>query len=79
MIKYDKLSLIRSVQYFNDYDQDDKDTSLLYLGEELVENAKRLDKFLSDEDGGFDQDNDKHVKLFAKIDQLNEELYNLVG
>ena len=79
MMKYDKLSLIRSVQYFNDYDQDDKDTTLLYLGEELVENAKRLDKFLSDEDGGFDQDNDRHVKLFAKIDQLNEELYNLVG
>ena len=78
-MKYDKLSLIRSIQYFNDYDQDDKDTTLLYLGEELVENAKRLDKFLSDEDGGFDQDNDRHVKLFAKIDQLNEELYNLVG
>ena len=78
-MKYDKLSLIRSVQYFNDYEQDDKDTSLLYLGEELVRNAERLDKFLSDEDGGFDQDNDRHVKLFAKIDQLNEELYNLVG
>lgn len=79
MMKYDKLSLIRSVQYFNDYDQDDKDTSLLYLGEELVANAGRLDKFLSDEDGGFDQDNDKHVKLFAKIDQLNEELEDLLG
>ena len=78
-MKYDKLSLIRSIQYFNDYDQDDKDTSLLYLGEELVENSKRLDKFLSDEDGGFDQDNDKHVKLFAKIDQLNEELASLLG
>ena len=79
MMKYDKLSLIRSVQYFNDYEQDDKDTSLLYLGEELVRNAERLDKFLSDEDGGFDQDNDKHVKLFAKIDQLNEELESLLG
>ena len=78
-MKYDKLSLIRSVQYFNDYEQDDKDTSLQYLGEELVRNAERLDKFLSDEDGGFDQDNDKHVKLFAKIDQLNEELESLLG
>jgi len=81
-IKYDRLSKIRLTRHFNDMDSDDKDISLLYLGEELVENIKRIDSFLSDEDGDrgnkFDPDNILHVRLFAKLDMLNDELENII-
>ena len=81
-IKYDKLSKIRLIRHFNDMDKDDKDISLLYLGEELVENIKRIDSFLSDEKGykgnKFDPDNINHVRLFAKLDLLNDELENII-
>ena len=77
-ITYDKLSKIRLTRGFNDMDSDDKETTLLYLGEELCSNAERLDRFLSDENGGFDPDNINHVRLFAKLDLLNSELENLL-
>ena len=81
-IKYDKLSKIRLTRHFNDMGQDDKETSLLYLGEELVENIKRIDSWLSDEAGyegnKFDPDNINHVRLFAKLDLLNQELENII-
>ena len=81
-IKYDKLSKIRLTRGFNDMDSDDKDTSLLYLGEELIENIQKIDSWMSDEagDGGnkFDPDNINHVRLFAKLNMLNEELENII-
>jgi len=81
-IKYDKLSKIRSTRYFNDMESDDKETTLLYLGEELCEKIKRIDSWMSDEDGDrgnkFDPTNINHVRLFAKLDMLNEELENII-
>lgn len=76
-VTYNKLDIIRTVRYFNEYTDEDRGMALYYLGEELIENAKRLDKFLSDENGGFDPNNEKHVRLFAKIDQINDELSDL--
>jgi len=82
MIQYDKLSKIRLTRHFDDMEQDDKETALLYLGEELVENIKIIDSWLSDEAGykgnKFDSDNINHVRLFAKLDMLNEELENII-
>ena len=81
-IKYDKPSKIRATRHFNDMGQDDKETSLLYLGEELAANIKRIDSWLSDEAGykgnKFDPDNINHVRLFAKLDMLNDELENII-
>ena len=81
-ITYNKLNKIRSTRYFNDMESDDKETTLLYLGEELVEKIKRIDAWMSDEKGFegtmFDVDNMEHVRLFAKLDMLNEELMDIV-
>ena len=76
-VTYNKLDMIRTVRYFNEYTEEDRGMALYYLGEELIEGAKRLDRFLSDENGGFDPNNEKHVRLFAKIDLLNDELFDL--
>ena len=76
-IKYDKLSKISLIRHFNEYSEEDCNLAAFYLGEELIENAKRLDRFLSNENGGFDRNNPKHVRLFAKLDMLNDELANL--
>ena len=76
-MKYDKQQLQNSINYFNSYTDEDKEMSCFYLGEELVENSKILDRFLSDENGGFDPDNEKHVKLFAKLDSLNDLMQDL--
>jgi hypothetical protein len=81
-ITYNRLSRIRSTRYFNDLESDDKETTLLYLGEELTEKIKRIDSFLSDERGFegtmFDPDNVEHTRLFAKLDMINEELMNII-
>lgn len=81
-ITYNKLNKIRSTRYFNDMESDDKEMTLLYLGEELVEKIKRIDAWMSDEKGFegtmFDVDNMEHVRLFAKLDMLNEELMDIV-
>ena len=81
-ITYNKLNKIRSTRYFNDMEQDDKETTLLYLGEELVEKIKRIDAWMSDEKGFegtmFDSDNDDHIRLFAKLDMINEELMDVI-
>ena len=81
-ITYNKLNKIRSTRYFNDMESDDKETTLLYLGEELVEKIKRIDAWMSDEKGFegtmFDVDNMEHVRLFAKLDMINEELMDIV-
>lgn len=81
-ITYNKNSIVRSVRYFNEYDKEDKEMSLLYLGEELVEKIKRIDAWLSDEKGFegnmFDVDDVDHVRLFAKLDCLNEELMDII-
>lgn len=81
-ITYNKSSIVRSVRYFNEYEEEDKEMTLLYLGEELVEKIKRIDAWLSDEKGFegtmFDVDNDDHIRLFAKLDMLNEELMDIV-
>jgi len=81
-ITYNKLNKIRSTRYFNDMESDDKETTLLYLGEELVEKIKRIDAWMSDEKGFegtmFDVDNMEHVRLFAKLDMLNEELMDII-
>ena len=81
-ITYNKLNKIRSTRYFNDMEQDDKETALLFLGEELVEKIKRIDSWMSDEKGfegkKFDTDNIDHVRLFAKLDMLNDELMDIV-
>jgi hypothetical protein len=81
-IKYDKLSKIRLTRGFNDMESDDKETALLYLGEELTEKIKRIDSWMSDEKGfegnKFDPDNINHVRLFAKLDMINEELENII-
>jgi hypothetical protein len=53
-IKYDRLATIRSTRYFNDMEQGDKEMSLQYLGEELIENSEIIDRFLSNENGGSD-------------------------
>lgn len=81
-ITYNKSSIVRSVRYFNEYEEEDKEMTLLYLGEELVEKIKRIDAWMSDEKGFegtmFDVDNMEHVRLFAKLDMLNEELMDIV-
>ena len=81
-ITYNKLSKIRSTRYFNDLESDDKETTLLYLGEELVEKIKRIDSWMSDERGFegtmFDPDNVEHTRLFAKLDMINEELMDII-
>ena len=81
-ITYNKLNKIRSTRYFNDMESDDKEMTLLYLGEELVEKIKRIDAWMSDEKGFegtmFDVDNMEHVRLFAKLDMLNEELMDII-
>ena len=77
-IKYDRLATIRSTRYFNDMEQGDKEMSLQYLGEELIENSEIIDRFLSNENGGFDCNNIKHARLFARIELLNEELENII-
>ena len=81
-ITYNKSSIVRSVRYFNEYEDDDKEMTLLYLGEELVEKIKRIDSWLSDEKGFegtmFDSDNIEHVRLFAKLDMINEELMDII-
>ena len=76
-MRYDKQQLQNSINYFNQYTDEDKEMSCYYLGEELVQNSKLLDKFLSDENGGFDPDNEQHVKLFAKVDAINDLLSDL--
>ena len=81
-ITYDKLSKIRSTRYFNDMESDDKETTLLYLGEELCEKIKRIDSWMSDEKGfegtKFDLDSIEHARLFAKLDMINEELMDII-
>ena len=81
-IKYDKLSKIRSTRYFNDMESEDKETTLLYLGEELCEKIKRIDSWMSDEKGfegtKFDSDSIEHARLFAKLDMINEELMDII-
>ena len=81
-IEYNKSSIVRSVRYFNEYEDDDKEMTLLFLGEELVEKIKRIDSWLSDEKGFegtmFDVDNDDHIRLFAKLDMLNEGLMDII-
>ena len=81
-ITYNKTSLIRSVRYFNEYEEEDKTYSALALGEELMEKVKRIDSWLSDEKGfhgnKFDWDDDDHIRLFAKLDLLNEELMDII-
>lgn len=81
-ITYNKLNKIRSTRYFNDMESDDKEMTLLYLGEELVEKIKRIDAWMSDEKGFegtmFDVDNMEHIRLFAKLDMINEELMDIV-
>ena len=81
-ITYNKLSKIRATRYFNDMERDDKETALLYLGEELVQKIKRIDSWMSDEKGfegtKFDVDNNNHSRLFAKLDMLNDELMDIV-
>ena len=81
-ITYDKLSKIRSTRYFNDMESDDKETTLLYLGEELCEKIKRIDSWMSDEKGfegtKFDLDSIEHARLFAKLDMINEELMTII-
>jgi len=81
-IKYDRLSKIRLTRGFNDMDSDDQDTSLLYLGEELIENIQKIDSWMSDENGDrgnkFDPTNINHVRLFAKLNMLNEELESII-
>ena len=81
-ITYNKSSIVRSVRYFNEYEEEDKEMTLLYLGEELVDKIKRIDAWLSDEKGFegamFDVDNDDHIRLFAKLDCLNEELMDII-
>jgi hypothetical protein len=81
-ITYNKLNKIRSTRYFNDMELDDKETALLYLGEELVEKIKRIDSWMSDENGfegkKFDTDSIEHARLFAKLDMLNDELMNII-
>ena len=81
-ITYNKLSKIRSTRYFNDMQSDDKETTLLYLGEELTEKVKRIDSWMSDEKGFegtmFDSDSIEHSRLFAKLDMINEELMDII-
>jgi hypothetical protein len=76
-VTYNKLWKIRTERHFNDLKEEDRNLSAFYLGEDLIENAKRLDRFLSDENGGFDPNNPKHIRLIAKLDMLNDELGEL--
>ena len=88
-IKYDKASLERCQDIFNEYEEDDKETTLLYLGEDLKSVAAAFDKWLSWENGlvrefqvaeaKFDRTNKKHVRIFAKLDMINDELGELLN
>lgn len=81
-ITYNRPRRILSTRYFNDMEQDDKETALLFLGEELCEKIKRIDSWLSDEKGfegkKFDTDSIEHSRLFAKLDMINDELMDIV-
>ena len=86
-IKYDKALLERHQDIFNEYEEDDKETTLLYLGEDLKSIAAAFDKWLSWENGlvnqvaeaKFDRTNKKHVRIFAKLDMINDELGELLN
>lgn len=66
-----------SVNYYNEYSEEDKEMSRYYLGEELISNSKILDSFLSDANSNFDSNNPKHVRIFAKLDRVNDILQEL--
>ena len=66
------------IDYFNDYTDEDKEMACQYMAEDLVENAKRLDMFLNGINSKFDPNNPKHVKIFAKLDIIGDELQMLV-
>lgn len=66
------------IDYFNDYTDEDKEMACQYMMEEVVENAKRLDMFLNGINSKFDPNNPKHVKIFAKLDIIGDELQMLV-
>jgi hypothetical protein len=53
-----------SVNYYNEYSEEDKD-------------SKILDSFLSDANSNFDSNNPKHVRIFAKLDRINDMLQEL--
>lgn len=66
------------IDYFNDYTDEDKEMACQYMAEDLVENAKKLDMFLNGVNSKFDPNNPKHVKIFAKMDIIGDELQMLV-
>lgn len=66
------------IDYFNDYTDEDKEMACQYMAEDLVENAKKLDMFLNGINSKFDPNNPKHVKIFAKLDIIGDELQMLV-
>ena len=68
----------RRAEYFNRYTSEDKEMACNYMMEEMVENAKKLDMFMNGTNGKFDPENEKHVRIFAKCDIINDLLSSIV-
>ena len=81
-IQYKKDLLKRYEEIFNEYDEYDKDCAALHLGEDLQENTKMLDQWLSDVNGfegvKFDSNDPEHMRIFAKLDMINDELSDII-
>ncbi len=77
-IKYNPLPRIRLARYFDECTEDEQEMELQHLGEEMIENAKIIDSWMSDIKGfkgnKFDTNNNRHRRLFAKLTMLNAEL-----
>ena len=82
-IQYQKDLLQRYEEIFNEYEEDDKECAALHLGEDLQENTKMLDQWLSNVYGfkgiKFDSNDPEHMRIFAKLDMINDELSDIVN
>lgn len=80
-ITYNKKDIERSVNYFNEYTEEDKDCGLYYLGEELKEKMRDIDHFLSNTNGfygnKFNSKDKEHVLIFAKLQCINEAINDI--
>lgn len=69
-----KQKIQNRIDYFNEYTDEDKQMACQYMMEDFIENAKALDMFLNGNNSTFDPNNEKHVKIWAMIDIIGDEL-----
>lgn len=82
-IQYNKRSLNNcALALYEIAEVNEHDYPLLALGEQLIDNIKRIDQWLSGVDGcngnKFDVNNHTHVRLYAKLALLDIAIENIV-